>query len=90
MGNVVIRTLEGLTAAEYEALKTAAKDELTVPHTLRFHKQGYCYGAVDIRPTAKTGYRFTEAQAAEVIEFCIRRGLGVSQAHLFTQEHGYC
>lgn len=71
-----IITTVGLNDKAYEAIKQSAQNELkNVPFTIRRHKQGYAYNAIDIRPTKKCGNRWTPEQVMEVVAFLDRHNL---------------
>lgn len=65
-----ITTTVGLTAAEYEDIKKAVKAELPFTVSVRYHKQQYAYGSIDIRPTKQMGWHWTLEQVKQVREFC--------------------
>jgi hypothetical protein len=67
--------LDGLDDAAYAAMKVAVKAELSFPVRLRRHTERYAWHRVDFRPTAQAGNAFTDAEIAELLDFCGRHGL---------------
>lgn len=56
-----VTMVRGLTDAEYQEMKEAAKS-LGFKVSLSFHKQQYAYGAIDISPVKANDYTFTPEQ----------------------------
>lgn len=78
MATIVIT--KGLTESEYESIKEAAKNAIPFRVTFRYHKQGYCYGSIDIRPTLNNGlHQWTEEQFNSVRSFTQAYNLTTSQ-----------
>jgi hypothetical protein len=63
-----VQILRGLTDSEVEELKASAK-LLGLKVNIRTHREKYAAGAVDIRPTVKDEYRWTEDQFLKVRAF---------------------
>lgn len=83
-----ITAMHGLTKQEYEKIKAAAKEEISFRVTLRYHKQSYCYGAIDIRPYHRQNMMPPE-QVDELIAFAIRHGLNQSMSHFESENRHY-
>jgi hypothetical protein len=77
MREMIIKTMQGLTKKEFEAIKEAAKAEINLPVSLRYHTQRYAFGAIDIQPRSKSGKQrlLTPEEVDHVIDFCKRHNL---------------
>ena len=84
------KVYKGLTQKEYQALKDAAKKELPFRVTMRYHKQKYCYGSIDIR-TAKfraNGFHNTDEEIDAIIDFCKAHNIGAPMTY-FDSDNRY-
>lgn len=61
----------GFNDEEYETIKKELKEALDFRFTVRRRKP---YNQIDIRPTKKQGYVFTDEQIDKIFDFLVKRG----------------
>lgn len=69
MSKVIVA--RGFNDEEYEAIKKELKEALDFRFTVRRRKPYY---QIDIRPTKKQGYEFTNEQIDKIFDFLVKRG----------------
>lgn len=78
----------GLDKGEYETLKAELKKALPGV-SIRYNKQGYAYGTINIGPSARQSYTWTEEQFATARAFLAERGLSVMQQSILDGPNAY-